>query len=877
MLCSCLAWLEKQSILASLEYEADVKMGSKKDAKSNHWSGKGTPKILYSSRTHAQLSQACSEMKRTYYKNMRGLVIGGRDNLCLNSEVKDLETSAAKNHACRVKVNSKSCIYHLNYEKKVATISDFTETPILDIEDLINLGTKHRCCPYYASRALKQKADVIFMPYNYLLEPAARKALSIELQNNVVVFDEGHNIERICEDSCSGQLKSESLAICIKELRGVIALLKESVNNEEVIESAVLEALQDIDIVGVCQLQTVLLNLEQAVDEIVIGPEIKKMHPQTVIFDIMDKIGLTFATHKKIFGAIEQIINYTSSSNLLSTQPLVALFSNNLQRLLDFFQILFPETYTDEKNHKAFKAEFCKKYRVLTEIVEEEQKPVKKKLGGWISVKKEPSDDVNRAWILHLWCLSPSIGLKNLKSQGAHCIIITSGTLAPLNSFQVELEVPFPITLQNSHIIGSEQMGVYILSQSWNGIVLDSSYNNRDNMDHCRALGQSIVHFCRIIPDGVLLFFSSYAVMNQAIKNWKEHDSEWKIYSTLSSVKQIFLEPQNKNAFAECIQKFKEKVEEEHSKGAIFLGVCRGKLSEGLDLANKYCRAVMMVGLPFPAVADPRVISKKQYLQEMNSKELTPQNWYILQMKRALNQAIGRVVRNKDDFGVVLLLDSRFNTHVDGLSRWMRGFVKSLDHRETTRCIEMFFSQHSSGTHHEKPFLSDDQCSIVKSNYFSSESSSSSSQTKRPSRQSSNSSFKAPLIKSIKPNINLKLKNKIFSHYQEASKIEVTEPVPSTSQLKVFESDLKSASKQPTEMITISDTSENEPQLKKRKLNVLLRSIEDNQLSENLNANTADDKPVSKVLSKSWMKHSSFVSTLLKCSHFIFSLIVNTF
>lgn len=28
-----------------------------------------------------------------------------------------------------------------------------------------------RVCPYYLSRSLKQDADVIFMPYNYLVDP----------------------------------------------------------------------------------------------------------------------------------------------------------------------------------------------------------------------------------------------------------------------------------------------------------------------------------------------------------------------------------------------------------------------------------------------------------------------------------------------------------------------------------------------------------------------------------------------------------------------------------------------------------------------------------------------------------------------------------
>ena len=41
---------------------------------------------------------------------------------------------------------------------------------VLDIEDLMLTGTRQRMCPYYLARELKAQADVIFMPYNYILD-----------------------------------------------------------------------------------------------------------------------------------------------------------------------------------------------------------------------------------------------------------------------------------------------------------------------------------------------------------------------------------------------------------------------------------------------------------------------------------------------------------------------------------------------------------------------------------------------------------------------------------------------------------------------------------------------------------------------------------
>ena len=46
---------------------------------------------------------------------------------------------------------------------------ELRDNVIMDIEELHKLGKKHNFCPFYMSRELYQSADVIFMPYNYLL------------------------------------------------------------------------------------------------------------------------------------------------------------------------------------------------------------------------------------------------------------------------------------------------------------------------------------------------------------------------------------------------------------------------------------------------------------------------------------------------------------------------------------------------------------------------------------------------------------------------------------------------------------------------------------------------------------------------------------
>lgn len=36
--------------------------------------------------------------------------------------------------------------------------------------NLLFFSTNIRCCPYYTARNLKDGADILFMPYNYLLD-----------------------------------------------------------------------------------------------------------------------------------------------------------------------------------------------------------------------------------------------------------------------------------------------------------------------------------------------------------------------------------------------------------------------------------------------------------------------------------------------------------------------------------------------------------------------------------------------------------------------------------------------------------------------------------------------------------------------------------
>lgn len=94
--------------------------------------------------------------------------------------------------------------------------------PILDIEDLCNSGRVFNCCPYYASMELRKEAEIIFLPYNYLLDPKIRDICKIDLKNAIVILDEAHNVDKACEQNACTSITTTNLFAANTELNQVI-------------------------------------------------------------------------------------------------------------------------------------------------------------------------------------------------------------------------------------------------------------------------------------------------------------------------------------------------------------------------------------------------------------------------------------------------------------------------------------------------------------------------------------------------------------------------------------------------------------------------------------------------------------------------------
>ena len=71
------------------------------------------------------------------------------------------------------------------------------------LTDISGIAQGDKCCkldwamPLFVMHwcVVADDAEMVFCPYNYLLDPVVRSAMNITVDNAILIFDEAHNIE----------------------------------------------------------------------------------------------------------------------------------------------------------------------------------------------------------------------------------------------------------------------------------------------------------------------------------------------------------------------------------------------------------------------------------------------------------------------------------------------------------------------------------------------------------------------------------------------------------------------------------------------------------------------------------------------------------
>ncbi|EME27730.1 Regulator of telomere elongation helicase 1 [Galdieria sulphuraria] len=595
-----------------------------------------TPRIIYTSRTHSQLAQAIDQLRKTIYRPSV-IVLGSREQLCIHPQVSHLRGSE-QNRLCRSLCESKGCKYRNNLKNfyKYEKMAD----EILDLEDWVNFGKKEEICPYYLAKEREPTSELIFLPYNYLVDLHLRESLRMDFSNDIILFDEAHHIEDIAANCASFELTTSLLDACIHQLQRV----KSKGDNL----SSIQQYSQDAVSLLLALFRTLLNDMHHLLDGVSAH---ELVYEPSFLFQLLSKVNLTPKTFDAFSSKIEQLFGDQHS---------------DFESSVDF---------QSSSNDAVFT--FLKYMRLLFKLSEEEAR-----LSYVVCIYGEQkTEETRRRITLSYWCFNPGVVMKQLV-KGVRCLVLTSGTLSPLSFLESELQIPFPIQLENRHIISQHQLFVGMLGLGPSGEVLNSSYRNRSLISYKRELGRCIYNFSLVIPGGMLVFFPSYQLLMDCVEYWKTYSMQTSdqskdfvsIWDSIYRRKSLVVESKEEKEFQESFRHYQEQVDSRAS-GCILFGVCRGRMSEGIDFSDEYARAVILVGIPFPPLQQRKVKMKQHYLSTV--KKNNPQRWYRLEALRAMNQAIGRVIRHEKDFGAIILCDERFPSMVHELSLWVQPFVKN--------------------------------------------------------------------------------------------------------------------------------------------------------------------------------------------------------
>ena len=70
-------------------------------------------------------------------------------------------------------------------------------------------------CPYFQQISKLPEADLILVPYNYILDRNIMQQFDIKVEKTILIFDEGHNLQQQAESIGSSEISSLMLGKCI--------------------------------------------------------------------------------------------------------------------------------------------------------------------------------------------------------------------------------------------------------------------------------------------------------------------------------------------------------------------------------------------------------------------------------------------------------------------------------------------------------------------------------------------------------------------------------------------------------------------------------------------------------------------------------------
>ncbi|KAG2014564.1 hypothetical protein GB937_006525, partial [Aspergillus fischeri] len=627
-------------------------------------------KLIYCSRTMSEIEKALAELKelmkfRTqqlgYTEDFRALGLTSRKNLCLHPSVKREKSGTVVDARCRsltagfVKEKKERgedvelCVYHENLD--LLEPHNLVPPGVFTLDGLLKYGEEHKQCPYFSARRMMPYCNVIIYSYHYLLDPKIAERVSRELSKDcIVVFDEAHNIDNVCIEALSIDITEDSLR---KATRGANNLERKISE----MKSSDAEKLQN----EYSKLVEGLREAEQARDEdqFIANPVLpddllKEAVPGNIrraehFVAFLKRFIEYLKTRMKVTHTISEtppsFLTHVKDLTFIERKPLrfCAERLTSLVRTLELVNIEDYQPLQEVATFATLVSTYDKGFLLILEPFESETATV-------------PNP------VLHFTCLDAAIAIKPVFDRFSS-VIITSGTLSPLEMYPKMLG--FPTVLQESYTMTLARRSFLpmIVTRGSDQAQISSSFQIRNDPGVVRNYGNIVLEFSRITPDGIVVFFPSYLYMESIISMWQGMG----ILDSIWNYKLILVETPDSQESSLALETYRTACC--NGRGAILFCVARGKVSEGIDFDHHYGRAVLCIGVPFQYTESRILKARLEFLRE--NYRIRENDFLSFDAMRHAAQCLGRVLRGKDDYGIMVLADRRFQKKRNQLPKWI--------------------------------------------------------------------------------------------------------------------------------------------------------------------------------------------------------------
>lgn len=272
-----------------------------------------------------------------------------------------------------------------------------------------------------------------------------------------------------------------------------------------------------------------------------------------------------------------------------------------------------------------------------------------------------------RSLRLHLTPLDVSSKLTGLIGNGVQAWIFTSATLAVGDDFS-----HFGSRMGLAGVAGLTFPSPYQVAD--NGLVyLPPGMPQPSDPGHTAAMLENVTPLLEFTGGGMFCLFTSHRALNNAKKWFKAHRSA-------RGGRQLLV--QGDAPRDDLLRRFRQ------AGDAVLLGT--GSFWEGVDVRGRALSIVAIDKLPFASPADPLMMARLEYIRREGGNGFMDHQ--LPQAALSLKQGAGRLLRDDQDFGVVVLCDPRIKGKRYG-SKFLE-VLAPMPATESMNDVASFFSAH---------------------------------------------------------------------------------------------------------------------------------------------------------------------------------------